>query len=131
MCVRFSDTQFTFFALVIFSASAGGFLAPVSVPAAERTAKINTPCIPRMGKKQYVAVPASRKAFSQVRLVFKNKADNPIVLRNNTTDLFSTVPVTNELKTRLYPYYKKAKCSLISLMYLGMPSLCPFYLAIN
>ena len=31
-----------FFALVIFSASAGGFLAPVSFPAAERTAKINT-----------------------------------------------------------------------------------------
>jgi len=40
-----------FFALVIFSASAGGFLAPVCLPAAERTAKINTPCIPWMGKK--------------------------------------------------------------------------------
>ena len=76
-------------------------------------------------------MPASRQAFSQMGLLFENKADNPIVLRNNTTDLFFTVPVTNELKTRLYPYYKKAKCSLISLMYLGIPSLHLFYLPIN
>jgi hypothetical protein len=84
-----------------------------------------------MSEKQYAAMPASGQASSQVGFFFENGADNPIILRNNAADLFSTVPVTNELKTGLYLYYKKAKCSLISLMYLGMPSLLLLYLAIN
>ena len=121
-----------FFGLIIFSASAWGFLAPVSFPATERAAKITAAYVPRIGEKQYVAMPALRQAFSQVGLFFENGSDNPVILRNNTANLFLAVPVTNKLKTGLYLYYKKAKCSLMSLMYLGMPSLCLlFYLAIK
>jgi len=71
-----------------------------------------------------MAVPALSQAFSQVGFFFENGSDNPIILRNDTADLFFVVPVRIKLKTRLYLYYKKAKCSLISLMYLGIPSLC-------
>lgn len=112
-----------FCCLIILGASTFGVLAPVSIPTAERAAKIKTPCIPGMSEKQYAAVPASGQASSQVGFFFEKAADNPIILRNNTADLFSAVPVTNELKTGLYLYYKKAKCSLISLMYVGIPSL--------
>jgi hypothetical protein len=38
-------------ALIIFDASAYGVLAPVSIPATERAAKINATCIPWMGEK--------------------------------------------------------------------------------
>jgi len=68
-------------------------------------------------------MPAPRQAFSQVGLFLENGSNNPIVLRNNTANLFLAVPIRNELKTRLNLYYKKARCSLMSLMYLGMPSL--------
>lgn len=37
--------------LIIFGASAYGVFAPMSLPAAERTAKVSTPCIARMGEK--------------------------------------------------------------------------------
>lgn len=68
-------------------------------------------------------MPASRQAFSQLGLLLENGSDNPIILRNNTANLFVAVPVRNELKIRLDLYYKKAKCSLMSLMYVGIPSL--------
>ena len=109
--------------LIILGASTFGVLAPVSLPTAERTAKINTPCIPSMSEKQYAAMPASGQASSQVGFFFENGADNPIILPNNTADRFFAIPVTNELKIWLNLYYKKAKCSLISLMYVGIPSL--------
>lgn len=103
----------------------------MSLPAAERTAKIIAAGIAWMGEKQDFAMPASRQIFSQVRLLLENFSNNPVILRNDTADLFFAVPVTNKLKTGLYLYYKKAKCSLMSLMYLGIPSLSFFYLAIN
>jgi len=112
-----------FRALIIFNASVYGILAPVSLPAAERTAKIIAAGIAWVGEKQDLTMPASRQAFSQLGLFLENAANNPIILRNNTADLFFAVPVRNELKTRLDLYYKKAKCSLISLMYVGIPSL--------
>jgi len=68
-------------------------------------------------------MPASLQTFSQVGLLFENGSNCPIILRNNTADLFRAVPIRNKLKTRLYLYYKKDKCSLMSLMYLGIPSL--------
>lgn len=114
--------------LIIFDASAHGVLTPVGIPAAERAAKIDAPCIAWMGEKQDLTMPASGQAFSQVWLLFENMANSPVILRNDTADRFLAVPVTNELKTRLYLYYKKAKCSLISLMYLGIPSLSLFCL---
>jgi hypothetical protein len=40
-----------FFAPIIFTASLYGVFAPMSLPAAERTAKVSTPCIARMGEK--------------------------------------------------------------------------------
>lgn len=112
-----------FRALIIFDATADGILAPVGLPAAERAAKIAAACIAWVGEEQDLAMLALDQVFFQVRLSFENTPNNPIVLRNNTADLFFAVPVRNELKTRLYLYYKKAKCSLISLIYLGIPSL--------
>jgi len=102
--------------LIIFGASAYGALAPMGIPAAERTAKITAAGIPWVGEKQDLTMPASGQAFSQVGLLFEDGPDSPVVLRNNTANLFLAVPVRNELKTRLYLYYKKAKRSLISLM---------------
>ena len=103
-------------ALIIFNAPAYGVLAPVSLPAAERTAKIIAAGIAWVGEKQDLTMPASRQAFSQLGLLMENFSNNPVVLHNNTADLFFAVPVRNELKTRLDLYYKKAKCSLMSLM---------------
>jgi hypothetical protein len=80
-----------------------------------------------VGEKQYLAVPASCQEFSQVGLFLENGTDNPVILRNNTANLFLAVPVRNKLKAWLYLYYKKAKCSLMSLMYLGIPSLFLFF----
>jgi len=117
--------------LIIFDASANGILTPVGIPAAERAAKIAAAGIPWVGEKQDLAMPASDQAFSQVRLLSENTPNSPVIPRNDTPDLFLVVPVRNELKTRLYLYYKKAKCSLMSLMYLGIPSLSLVCLAIN
>ena len=79
-----------------------------------------------------MAVPASSQVFSKVGLFLENGTNNPIILRNNTANLFFAVPARNKLKMRLNLYYKKARCSLMSLMYLGMPSLCLlFSLSIN
>ena len=50
--------------LIIFNASAFGLLAPVSLPAAERTAKIIAAGIAGVGEKQDLAMPASCQAFS-------------------------------------------------------------------
>jgi hypothetical protein len=47
-------------------------LATVSIPAAERAAKITTSSIPGVGEKQYVAMPAPRQAFSQVGFFLEN-----------------------------------------------------------
>jgi len=41
----------TLFGPIIFGASFDGIFPPVRLPAAERTAKIITPCIPGMGEK--------------------------------------------------------------------------------
>ena len=120
-----------FRALIIFNASAYGILAPVSLPAAERTAKIIAPGIAWVGEKQDLTMPASRQASSQLGLLLENGSNNSVILRNNTANLFLAVPVRNKLKTRLDLYYKKAKCSLMSLMYVGIPSLSFFYFAVN
>ena len=112
-----------FRALIIFDASAYGILTPVSIPAAERAAQINAAGIAWMSEKQDLTMPASRQASSQLRLLLENGSNNPIILRNNTANLFLAVPVRNKLKTRPDLYYKKAKCSLMSLMYVGIPSL--------
>jgi len=72
-------------------------------------------------------MPASRQIFSQVGLFLENGADNSIILRYKVANLFLEVPVRNKLKKGPQLYYKKAKCSLMSLMYLGIPSLLLFF----
>jgi hypothetical protein len=52
-----------FRALIIFDASAFGVLAPMSLPAAERAAKIIAACIAWVGEEQDLAMPASSQAF--------------------------------------------------------------------
>jgi hypothetical protein len=54
----------SFWALIIFRASAYGLLAPVSLPAAEGAAKIIAACIAWVGEKQDLAMPTSGQAFS-------------------------------------------------------------------
>ena len=54
-------------------------------------------------------------------LIHANFVPIEIIARNMTSNLFLSVPVRNELKKRLNLYYKKAKCSLMSLMYVGIP----------
>ena len=116
-----------FFGPIIFGASGNGVLAPMGITATEKTAQITTAYVPRMGEKQYVAMPALRQALSQVGLFFENTTNNPIILRNNTANLSFAVPIRNKLKKGVNLYYKKAKCSLMSLMYLGIPSLFLFF----
>ena len=68
-------------------------------------------------------MPATRQAFSQVRVFFNNGSNNPIVLRNKTAHHSASIPLRLESKKRLNLNYKKAKFLLMSLMYCGMPSL--------
>lgn len=103
----------------------------MSLPTTEGTAKIIAAGVAWVGEKQDLTMPASCQALFQLGFLLQNFSNNPVVLRNNTADLFFTVPIRNELKTRLDLYYKKAKCSLMSLMYVGIPSLSFFYFAVN
>jgi len=68
-------------------------------------------------------MPASRQTFSKVGLLLENGTDNPIISRNNTPNGSLMVPIRIKLKKGANLYYKKTRCSLMSLMYLGMPSL--------
>jgi len=110
---------FLFLALsvaVILRASLYGFFPAVSFSAAKGAAKIIPTCIPGMGKKKDVAMPATGQAVFQMGLFIKNRANNKIILSNKATDLSIVVPTRNKLKMALDLYYKKAKCSLMSLM---------------
>jgi hypothetical protein len=75
-----------------------------------------------MREKQYVAVSTPGQAVFEMGLFFKNNTDGPIISRYNPSNLLFAIPIGNKLKMRFKLYYKKAKCSLISLIYLGMPS---------
>jgi len=114
---------FALFAPIIFGASLYGIFPLVKLSAAKGTAKINTACITGMGEKKYVAVTTPGQAFSQMGFFLENRTNNPIIPRNNTANLFTAVPIGNRLKIGLNLYYKKARCSLMSLIYVGMPSL--------
>jgi len=57
---------------IIFGTSINGTLATVSIPAAERAAKITTSDIAGVGEKQYLAMSAPRQAFSQVGFFLEN-----------------------------------------------------------
>ncbi|MBC8391120.1 MAG: hypothetical protein H8E17_00935 [Deltaproteobacteria bacterium] len=88
----------------------------MSFSATKRAAKIIPISIPGMGKKKDVAVPATGQAVFEMGLFLKNRANNKIILSNKATDLSIAVPTRNKLKMALDLYYKKAKCSLMSLM---------------
>lgn len=104
------------FVAVILRTSLYGFFPTVSFPAAKGAAKIIPTCIPGMGEKKDVAVPATGQAVFEMGLFLKNRANNQIILSNKAMDLSIAVPVRNKLKMALDLYYKKAKCSLMSLM---------------
>jgi len=57
----------------------------------------------------------------------EHRTNNPIISGNNTANLSIAVPTGNKLKIGLNLYYKKAKCSLMSLIYLGIPSWYLFF----
>lgn len=94
----------------------------MSFPAAKGAAKIIPACIAGMGEKKYVAMPATGQALFEMGLFLQNRANNKIIANNKTAYVSIAVPARNKLKMALDLYYKKAKCSLMSLMYLGMPS---------
>jgi hypothetical protein len=68
-------------------------------------------------------VPASGQALAKVGLFSQYRSDNSIIAGNQPSDFAFSVPVGYEMKKSLYLNYKKAKVSLMSLMYFGMPSL--------
>ena len=119
--------------MLLFSFSLGSFIifrtplyrtfSPMSLSAAKGTAKVGTSGIAGVGEKKYLTVPAPGQALSQVGSVFQHRTKKPIILQDRTTSLFDKIPIRFELKKRLNLDYKKAKCLLMSLMYLGMPSL--------
>ena len=100
-CIQMLFLFLTFFCPIIFGASVYGILTTVSLPAAERAAKIIAASIAWVGEKQNLTMPASSQTVSQVGLFFENGPDSHVILRNDTADLFLAVPVRNELKTRL------------------------------
>jgi len=107
---------------IVFNAPLDGSFFPVGLPATKRAAKIIPVCITGMREKQDVAVFTPGQAVFEMGLFFQNNADGPIISCNNLSNLIFPVPIGNKLKMRFKLYYKKAKCSLISLIYLGMPS---------
>jgi len=88
----------------------------VSLPAAKRAAKIIPACITGMGEKKDLAMLATGQAIFEMGFFLQNRTNNKIISSNNATDLSIAVPARNKLKIRLDLYYKKAKCSLMSLI---------------
>lgn len=94
----------------------------MSLSAAKRTTKIVPTSVTGMGEKQDVAVLTPGQAMFEMGLFFENKTDGPVISCSNPSNLILAVPIGNKLKMRFKLYYKKARCSLISVIYLGMPS---------
>ncbi len=69
-----------------------------------------------MGEKEDLAMPATGQTISEMRFFLQNRTYNSVISSNNAADLSIAVPVRNKLKMGLDLYYKKAKCSLISLI---------------
>jgi len=111
-----------FFGSIIFNTSLDASFPPVSLTATKRAAKIVPTSVTGMREKQDVAVSTPGQAVFEMGLFFENKTDGPIISCNNPSNLILAVPIGNKLKVRFKLYYKKAKCSLISLIYLGIPS---------
>ncbi|MBW2119527.1 MAG: hypothetical protein JRH09_16620 [Deltaproteobacteria bacterium] len=88
----------------------------MSLPAAKRAAKIVPVCITGMGEKKDPAMPATGQAIFEMGLFLQNGTNNRIISSNNAADLSIAVPARNKLKMGLDLYYKKAKCSLMSLI---------------
>lgn len=88
----------------------------MSLSATKRAAKIVPTSVTGMGEKQDVAVSTPGQASLEMGLLFEEKTDGPIVSCNYPSNLIFAVPIGNKLKMRFKLYYKKAKCSLISLI---------------
>jgi len=69
-----------------------------------------------MGEKEDLAMPATGQTISEMGFFLQNRTNNKIISSNNAADLSIAVPVRIKLKMRLDLYYKKAKCSLLSLI---------------
>jgi hypothetical protein len=80
------------FVAVILRTSLYGFFPTMSFPATKGAAKIIPTCIPGVGKKKDVAVPATGQAVFEMGLFLKNQANNKIILSNKATDLSIAVP---------------------------------------
>jgi hypothetical protein len=73
--------------------------------------------IPRMGEEKDPAMPAATQAWSQEGLGSQNRAQEDIILQNQSANLIPSVPLRLELEEPRDPNCKKPKLSLKMLMY--------------
>ena len=93
------------------------------LPASKRTAQIAATGIGWIRKEINLTVPASGQTLAKVGLFPQYRSNNSIIVDDQPSDFAYSVPVGYEVKKSLNLNYKKAKFSLMSLMYFGMPSL--------
>jgi hypothetical protein len=75
-----------------------------------------------VGQKQNVAVPASLQAGAQMGLLLNNTSKLPKIASRYRPNLFFSVPCRRKLKKNLKRYDKKAKSSLVWLIWSDIPS---------
>lgn len=114
--------NFTRITLVIFMTSSFFTFSANRLTASKGTPQVLAACIWWIRKKIYLTVSASGQTLSKVGLLPQYRSNNPIIAGYQPSDFSFSVPVGRELKKNLNLYYKKAKFSLISLIYFGMPS---------
>ena len=114
----------TCFTLVIFTTAFDFTFSAMRLPASKRTAQVVATGIGWIGKEINLTVPASGQTLAKVGLFLPQyRSNNSIIVYDQPSDFAFSVPVGYEVKKSLNLNYKKAKFSLMSLMYFGMPSL--------
>ena len=110
-------------AFIIFITSLDRAFSTMDFSAPKGTSEVLSTSISGMGKKKDPTVPALSQTPSQVGFFLEHRMKKLIILYDKTTNPVAPIPIRFESKKRLNLDYKKAKCSLMSRMYSGMPSL--------
>jgi len=116
----------TSLAPVILRAAPAGLLPTVCLATSKRTTKVVAAGVSRMREEKNPTVPAPCQASLEPRSAFDRRSQKPVVRRYQTGNLFPLVPVWNIFKVFRDRYCKKARLSLIMLIF-HLMSL--FYLA--
>jgi hypothetical protein len=110
---------------VVGNTPLGGLLPPMRFPAAKGTSQVPAAGIARMGEKKDPAMPAAGQASSQPMLGSQNRAQQEIVLQDQTADLSPTIPIYPELEIPCDRDCRNPKLSLRMLRKLKTPSSYP------